>query len=383
MSMAKIETGVDRLLDLINKEKRISIEDAAKTLGISKVVIQEWADFLEEEKIISIEYKFSKTFLIERKLNQEEIKEKQKEYSSEKDAFVRKVESSLKNLESQSLGLGQIKEEFESIKKSIGGELQKVGNEVKELEKYEYLKKNLDKDIEKQVVEFHQILDKSHKEIEFEEKRHDSLIEELEVEKREADLKAHRLMGLEEKEQELMKRIESLIEVSKDLERHVRSEQSDISVSTTRVTELEKYVKGIEDNIRKKKEAIQPLLDKAKNHEEQILRLQDDILNKTREKTESIKSKIQEGSKVVANFEKFFAKKAEVETMVNDVEKEKNELAEEFRMLERKAMAFDLATKSNTINTHIKQMEKDLENINKKKSKFSENLEKLIKLVKG
>jgi hypothetical protein len=46
-------------------------------------------------------------------------------------------------------------------------------------------------------------------------------------------------------------------------------------------------------------------------------------------------------------------------------------------------MAFDLATKSNTVTTHVKELEKDLDKLNSKKSKFKENLEKLIKLIKG
>jgi len=133
--MNDIETGVDKLVELIDSKKKISVDDAAKNLGISKVVIQEWADFLEEEKIISIEYKFSKTFLLERTLSEKEVKVKKKEYSSEKDAFVRKVEISLRNLEKDSLGLANIKKEFESLKKQIGGEIEKVRSEVKELEK--------------------------------------------------------------------------------------------------------------------------------------------------------------------------------------------------------------------------------------------------------
>ncbi len=174
--MAKIETGVDRLVELIDKDKRISVEDAAKKLGISKVVIQEWSDFLEEEKIISIEYRFSKTFLVQRKLTEREVKDKEKEYSSEKDAFVRKVEAGLRTLEDDALGFEKIKTEFLEIKNSLGPEIDKVKGEVNQLQKYEYLKKNLDKDIEKQVEMFQQILDRSHKEIDFEQKRHQQLL---------------------------------------------------------------------------------------------------------------------------------------------------------------------------------------------------------------
>jgi len=381
--MAKIETGVDRLVEIIDKDKRISVEDAAKKLGISKVVIQEWADFLEEEKIISIEYRFSKTFLVQRKLTEREVKDKEKEYSSEKDAFVRKVESGLKTLETDALGFEKIKTEFLEIKNTLGPEIDKVKGEVNQLQKYEYLKKNLDKDIEKQVATFQQILERAHKEIDFEQKRHQQLLETLEIEKRELEVKEHRLVSLEEKEKELMSRIQNIVELSKEIERRVTSERVTIGVSEKKILELESVVRDIQKNVMAKKSSIQPLLDEAKKHEEQILSLQQDILEKTRKKTDEIKSKVEEGTKFVNNFEKFFDKKAEIEAQVAKTEAERKELENSFTRLKNKALAFDLSTKGNTGSTHIKELEKGLDDVNQKKSGFKADLEKLIKLIKG
>lgn len=381
--MAKIETGVDRLVELIDKDKRISVEDAAKKLGISKIVIQEWADFLEEEKIISIEYRFSKTFLLQRKLTEKEVKNKEKEYSSEKDAFVRKVEASIKTLESDASGLEKIKTEFLEIKNSLGPEIDKVRGEVNQLQKYEYLKKNLDKDIEKQVETFQQILDRSHKEIDFEQKRHQQLLETLEIEKRELEVRERRFLSLEEKEKELMSRIQNIVELSKEIERRVSSERSTITESEKKILELESVVKNIEKNVVAKKSSIQPLLDEAKKHEEQILKLQQDILEKTRRKTEEIKSKVEEGTKYLQNFEKFFEKKTEIEAQITKTDSERKELEESFNRLKNKALAFDLSTKGNLGSSHIKELEKGLEDVNQKKSGFKQDLEKLIKLIKG
>ena len=46
--MANIETGVDKLVKLVAKEKKIELGEAAKQLGVSPTVVQEWADFLDE-----------------------------------------------------------------------------------------------------------------------------------------------------------------------------------------------------------------------------------------------------------------------------------------------------------------------------------------------
>ena len=41
-----IETGVDKLVNLVNRKGKIASEDAAKELGVSTTVVMEWVDFL-------------------------------------------------------------------------------------------------------------------------------------------------------------------------------------------------------------------------------------------------------------------------------------------------------------------------------------------------
>ena len=48
--MKSIQTGVDKLVEVIGTSKRISLDDATKKLGVSTQVVQEWAEFLEREK---------------------------------------------------------------------------------------------------------------------------------------------------------------------------------------------------------------------------------------------------------------------------------------------------------------------------------------------
>jgi len=115
-----IETGVDKLVKLVNEKGKVSSFDAAKELGVSNTVVMEWADFLEEEGIISIEYKFTKQFLVPRKLGKKEVQEKAKEFSGKKDVFVRKAEVSLSFLDKEAAKLNSIKEEFDKIKKELG-----------------------------------------------------------------------------------------------------------------------------------------------------------------------------------------------------------------------------------------------------------------------
>jgi len=81
-----ITTAVDSLVKLVKKEGRISLEDASKELGIPQNIINEWASFLEQERIIYIEYKFTTPFLMSRK------EEKGKEESADYEMIQRKLD---------------------------------------------------------------------------------------------------------------------------------------------------------------------------------------------------------------------------------------------------------------------------------------------------
>src|SRR3989338_5928309 len=145
-----IETGVDKLVNLVNIKEKISSADAAKELGVSTIVLMEWADFLEEEGVIKVEYKFTKPYLIARKLAKKDVQEKAKEFSGKRDVFVRKAEVSLSFLENESKKLKGLKEEFDRIKKDLGIDLSSVKNELEELKNYEQLKLSLDRKVEEQ-----------------------------------------------------------------------------------------------------------------------------------------------------------------------------------------------------------------------------------------
>src|SRR4051794_5061214 len=68
-----ITTGVDDLLDYLKGKDRVSMQDAAQFLSVTMDTLQAWTDFLVEEKILGIEYKFTKPFIY---LNHEEKSKK-------------------------------------------------------------------------------------------------------------------------------------------------------------------------------------------------------------------------------------------------------------------------------------------------------------------
>ena len=68
-------------------------------------------------------------------------------------------------------------------------------------------------------------------------------------EKKELEVKEHRLLSLEEKEKELYNRIQSMVELSKEIEKKLQSEKTGITTAEDRVLNLQKSVKEIEKHI--------------------------------------------------------------------------------------------------------------------------------------
>lgn len=78
MVVSTIKTGVDELIELLKKTDRITVQDAAKKLNVSQKILQRWVDFLVEERIISIEYKFTVPYIYYNKDKEEKQKSKSK-----------------------------------------------------------------------------------------------------------------------------------------------------------------------------------------------------------------------------------------------------------------------------------------------------------------
>lgn len=77
-----LRTSADELFELVKKSSKISVEEAAKKLKMPIQTIQALADFLVEEKVFGIEYKFTTPFLYLYKEGINEAKGKDKGFTN-------------------------------------------------------------------------------------------------------------------------------------------------------------------------------------------------------------------------------------------------------------------------------------------------------------
>lgn len=67
-----IETGVDSLITYLKDNGKMSLKDISSAIKVSEHTLQLWVDFLVEERIIGLEYKFTKPFVFLNKSSSED-----------------------------------------------------------------------------------------------------------------------------------------------------------------------------------------------------------------------------------------------------------------------------------------------------------------------
>ena len=77
-------------MKLVNDKKTIGLDEAAKSLGVPEQIVNEWASFLEEEKLLTIDYKMTKPFLNVAK-DVKKLGEEKEELETAKENSIRSV----------------------------------------------------------------------------------------------------------------------------------------------------------------------------------------------------------------------------------------------------------------------------------------------------
>ena len=63
MVQERVETGVDDLIKYLQDKGKVGLKETSQAINISESTLQLWVDFLVEERIIGLEYKFTKPFI--------------------------------------------------------------------------------------------------------------------------------------------------------------------------------------------------------------------------------------------------------------------------------------------------------------------------------
>lgn len=88
MDEVRVETGVDDLIAYLKENGKVSLKDTSSHLKIPEQTLQLWLDFLVEERIIGMEYKFTKPYIfLNKDVNAEKYSKPKKDEELSIDTF--------------------------------------------------------------------------------------------------------------------------------------------------------------------------------------------------------------------------------------------------------------------------------------------------------
>lgn len=107
MADGVVKTRVDDLIDYLQGRDMVPIDEVAKALNVKSATIQSWIDFLVEEGMLGIEYKFTKPYVYINKPDKQKARVTRDEvlsWDAYHEAFLRKAsEKQIPNIKAAAL----------------------------------------------------------------------------------------------------------------------------------------------------------------------------------------------------------------------------------------------------------------------------------------
>src|SRR3989338_1310388 len=377
-----IETGADRLISLIEKKKEISITEAAKILTMPKVVVEEWASFLEEEGVITIEYKFSNAILKLRKVSEKDMQRKTKEFVGKKEGFVRELESTLGYIDKEMGGLGKMRKEFDELAKEVQQQVQHIEDEFKTLEKFEKLKNDLDKEIVTQEQGLKDDVQRINRELDGKKKEYEQLIKTLETDEVHLDEEKVQAASLIKEEDLLTKELDRVTAWIDSIRKKIGDEKGRIHDAEGHMDGLKQYGEKIKLDIQKKEDSLSELINRSKSQEAKIIELQKGILQKFTTERKKMDDDTKFLGALKERLQNAFQKKKKIMELTGTMEQDLSVFRKEFETLIKKAKIIQLTTNDVDVEKHIKELQEKYSSLEQRRRTFEKEVIKLTSWIK-
>jgi chromosome segregation ATPase len=384
MVSTNIKTGVDKLVELVSEKKRVTVEDAAKKLGVGKEVVQEWAEFLEEEGIVSLDYSLSKVWITEKKITKEEVLSSAKEVSSEKEALTRKIDVAINSLQDEASGFENIRKEFTNIQGHIKNEVEVVKKQLAELERYDNLRNSIDKDVSKQRENYSSFIKEAQEKLKLESQKYDELKGVIEKERKNLEQYGQKLDELKKLRNDYERTIVSLKDSLKHIDEVMSDYKNKFEGSNKTIIVYKSALDKLNAELSERKGTLlTKKIQELKLGEERLLKNQLELENEIKEKLGALRSYSGVGDKVHKGFDGVFSKNITTEKLIAEIENDKTDLTKELESLKKKVATFSLLTNNSSMKSQLKEMTSTLESFERKKLSIRYKIEKLLGLIKG
>ncbi|MBN2457964.1 hypothetical protein JXB31_02425 [Candidatus Woesearchaeota archaeon] len=359
----EIITGVDKLVQIIDTAGgRISLKDAMKQMNVSKQLIEEWANTLEESKSICIEYKLFNTYLV-RGVSKTELLKKAKDLTLKEEAFEQNLQVNIRDFESESEGLKDIEKEFDVL----GDELKKKRSAIEQELKHLYEFDKLNKTFEEELANV--------------DKRSKVYIKDIEKEINDKKNEYSRLLSLIDKEahevDEKSKRLNEFLTKAELLNKEINDSKKRISELQAATKNIKPIIKNLESS------TVKTLLKAQEDAVKRISDKQKAFLNEIMIKRRFMKIGLKENQMIKQKIDHFFAKQKQLENRFNRLKDEKAAISKELNDIMKLADEYKVIAKRKDVTKEFSNLQERSQQLNARRARFRHDMSEMRTSVKG
>ncbi len=255
---------------------------------------------------------------------------------------------------------------------------------MKELEHYDELKQNLDKEIEEQQKVYKQFIQEYDNQLDDFDKAYEQSLSDLKKEEQNLDAFEAKVAELRNGKADVEKVIKDALEQLKIVSAEFVSQAKNIQSTENNIKKIKKDIISITGNVEdNKKENIQKLAKLVGSKREEIETQQDTLLKSAKLKVQEVQNYAAMGKKIYDGFENLFSKKIKTGDLITEIETEKDSLKKELEVLKRKVEVFSVLAKHPAVADKLGDIEKTLAAYEKRKDSLSAKINNLIGFIRG
>ncbi len=378
MGHMDILTGVDKLVALVNRKGKISLNQAAKELGVSKQVVEEWGHFLADRQILEMKYFLTNVYLIKKELSKEELRRKEREVSIKKDVVVRKAENFLNEMQLKYSELESLKENYMSFKKKIEVLLEELGKHFDELEEFHRIKREIERGISPQKAVIDDKLQDIDRELKKFEDEYIKIKTRTEAEEKRIEEKEKASERVLRKESDIYEKLERLEERIRELKKVVMKEAKEMDNEESELKRIERKAQLLKSQMLDKRSEFLRIIKEIEAYEDKI---KDRYRKIEKDVTEFKGLSRKEINKIKRDFKEAKSKIKKIDELITDALNEYHSIVNELVRVTNEAKSIS-ALKGNPTKSEIQPLNEKLKQLKKEKDKFERKLKKLNLMLK-
>ena len=382
-----VQTGVDRLLDVLRTEGTLSVKAAAVRLGVSTSAVLEWAKLLEEEGLIKIKYRFATAYLEGKNLNTPEYQKLKKELMSEKSLIDEKLEGTTNFLAALEDEVKSLKEIFGAIGKHVGSNTGQLKNTLKQLEYFQSKKEALDKEIVAAKSKYVDRLEALNKRLTINQGVAKQWYEQMYGETTRSgeilEMEQNELMLIQENEKLMEKQLSdmrSLLDVK--VVAKLGENKPEVEKLTKVLADLKKRYVAMKEEAEEKKASLLKLIIENEKNISEIEKLQKGIITKMEAAADEYGVTSAELKEYPKRMDEFFSKKNLVETILNRLHYNELEFKKRLDELTAKSDKAGKISSLEKFREELKALQSDVAELTKKREYFTKEMKDLVALLR-